>query len=120
MARFLAHWITVAVALAVAAWILPGVVFTSLPALLVAALVLGFINATVRPLLLILTLPITVLTLGLFYLVVNGLAFALAALVVPGFEVRSLGSAVLGALVVGVVSWFAGLFGRAETEERQY
>jgi putative membrane protein len=116
MTRFLAHWLMVTVALAVAAWILPGVVVTSFPALLVAGLVLGLINATIRPLLVILTLPITLLTLGLFYLVVNGMAFGLAALVVPGFEVRSLGAAILGALVVSLVSWFAGLFERPEPE----
>jgi len=56
----------------------------------------------------LLTLPITILTLGLFYLVVNGLAFALAAFVVPGFAVDGLLWAMLGALVVGLVSWFVG------------
>jgi putative membrane protein len=114
MKRFLAHWITVAIALAVAVWIVPGLAVDSLPALLVAALVLGFVNAIVRPILLILTLPITLLTLGLFYLVINGAAFYLAMLVVPGFHTSSFASAVLGALVVGLVSWFVGLFGRRE------
>jgi putative membrane protein len=77
----------------------------------VAAFVLGLINALVRPVLVLLTLPLTILTLGLFYLVVNGIAFALAAALVPGFTVASLGSAVAGALIVSVVSavigWFA-------------
>ena len=82
---------------------------TSLYALAVAGLVLGFVNAIVRPILVLLTLPITIVTLGLFYFVVNGLAFALAALVVPGFEVTSLLWAMLGALVVSIVSWFTGL-----------
>ena len=59
---------------------------------------------------LLLTLPITVLTLGLFYIVVNGLAFALAAWLVPGFDVSSFGWAMLGALLVGLVSWFIGSF----------
>ena len=76
MARFLMHWFSVGVALAVAAWLLPGVVVESVPALIIAALVLGLVNAVIRPILLILTLPITVLTLGLFYLVVNGLVGA--------------------------------------------
>lgn len=116
MSRFLAHWLTVAIALGAASWLLEGVVVESIPALLIAALVLGFINAIIRPVLVILTLPITVLTLGLFYLVVNGLAFSLAAWIVPGFEVRSLGSAILGALVVGLVSWFMGLYTRDEGE----
>ena len=110
MSRFIAHWITTAVALGATAWVLPGVNVSSLPALLVAALALGFANAVVRPLLLLLTLPITVLTLGLFYLVVNGLSFGFAALLVPGFTVRSFGWAMLGALLVGAVSWFIGSF----------
>ncbi len=110
MARFLLHWLTVAIALAVAAWLLPGVQVTSLGALLVAALVLGLVNAVVRPVLVLLTLPITIVTLGLFYLVVNGLAFGLAALLVPGFAVASIWWAILGALIVGVTSWFIGLF----------
>ena len=59
--------------------------------LLVAALVLGFVNAVVKPILVLLTLPITVMTLGVFYLVVNGMAFALAAWLVLGFTVRSFG-----------------------------
>lgn len=110
MPRFLAHWLTTALALGAVAWILPGVVITSLPALAVAALVLGLVNAVVKPLLLLLTLPLTVLSLGVFYLVVNGLAFAFAALLVPGFEVRSFFWAMLGAALVGLVSMFIGGF----------
>ena len=110
MGRFLSHWATVTLALAVTVWILPGVHANSIPALLVGGLVLGFVNAIVRPILVLLTLPITILTLGLFYLVVNGLAFGLAAALVPGLEVRSVASAILGALIVGLVSWFVGLF----------
>jgi len=108
MTSFLIHWFVTAVALGVASWILPGIHVTSWPALIVAALVLGFVNAVIRPILVIVTLPITVLTLGLFYLVVNGVAFGLAAAVVPGFEVDSLLWAMLGALVVGLISWFVG------------
>ena len=112
MKRFLIHWLTVAIALGATAFILPGVQVASWPALAVAALVLGIVNAVVRPLLLILTLPITVLTLGLFYFVVNGLAFALAAKLVPGFEIHSFAWAVLGALLMGVLSWFIGDLGQ--------
>ena len=108
MSTFVIHWIVTATALGVASWILPGIHVSSWPALLVAALVLGFVNAVIRPILFILTLPITVLTLGLFYLVVNGIAFGLAAAVVPGFEVDSFLWAMLGALVVGLISWFIG------------
>ena len=108
MSSFLVHWFVTAVALGVAAWIVPGIHVTSWPALFVAALVLGFVNAVIRPILIIITLPITVLTLGLFYLVLNGLAFGLAAALVPGFEVDSILGAMLGALVVGLISWFIG------------
>jgi putative membrane protein len=108
MGRFLAHWLTTAAGLGVCSWILPGVHVLSIPALLVAGLVLGFVNAIIKPILFVLTLPITILTLGLFYLVVNGTAFGLAAAVVPGFEIDSIGWAILGALIVSVISWFAG------------
>jgi putative membrane protein len=108
MPAFLLHWFVTGVALAVAAWILPGIHVTSPAALVVAALVLGFVNAVIRPVLVIITLPITLLTLGLFYLVVNGVAFGIAAALVPGFTVDSLLWAIVGALVVGLVSWFVG------------
>ena len=110
MNRFLAHWLVVSIALGAVAWILPGVGIASWPALLVAALVLGLVNAVVRPILVLLTLPITIVTLGLFYLVVNGAAFTLAAMVVPGFAVEGCGWAIVGALMVSVISWFIGLF----------
>ena len=110
MGGFLLHWAVVAIGLWVAAYLVPGVAVASWSALAVGALVLGFVNAVVRPVLAILTLPITVLTLGLFYLVVNAAAFGLAAAVVPGFTVSSFGAALLGALVVSLVSWFIGAF----------
>ncbi len=110
MRRFLVHWLVISIALGAAAWILPGVAISSWEALLVAALVLGFINAVVRPVLTLLTLPITIVTLGLFYLVVNGAAFALAAKVVPGFEVAGCGWAIAGAFLVSALSSFIGLF----------
>ena len=91
MVRFLMHFVVVALGLAAATKIVPGVQVDSLTTLLIAALVLGFVNAVIRPILTFLTLPITCLTLGLFYLVVNGLAFTLAAYVVPGFHVESFG-----------------------------
>ncbi|MGE0042181.1 MAG: phage holin family protein [Vicinamibacterales bacterium] len=110
MAPFLVHWIVLALALWVTSYLVPGVQVSSWAALAIGALVLGFVNAVVKPVLVILTLPITVVTLGLFYLVVNGLAFGLAAAVVPGFSVTSFGAAILGALVMSLVSWFVGAF----------
>lgn len=108
--KFLVHWLVIALALWVTASILPGVGFASTSALAVAAVVLGLVNALVRPVLTILTLPITILTLGLFYLLVNGFVFFLASKIVPGFEVAGFWWAVLGAFVVGLISWFIGAF----------
>jgi putative membrane protein len=117
MPRFLLHWLVIAVALGAAARFVPGIHITSGPVLVLSALVLGLVNAIVRPVLVVLTLPLTVLTLGFFYLVVNGAAFGLAAALVPGFTVASLGAAVLGSLVVALVSWaFAALIRAAHTE----
>ena len=114
MARFLVHWFSIALALLVCTKILHGVRVDSLETLAVAALVLGFINAIIRPILVILTLPITVVTLGLFYFVINGLAFMLASAIVPGFAVDSFGWAMVGSLVVSAVSWFLGSFARRQ------
>lgn len=118
MGRFLVHWITTGVALWISIYIVPGVSIASTAALIVAALVLGFVNAVVRPILVLLTLPVTILTLGLFYLVVNGAAYGLTAYLVPGFEVHSVGAAILGALVVSLVSWFIGFFTRPPERRR--
>lgn len=110
MVAFLIHWVVVGLALWVTAQVVSGVTITSWTTLALAALVLGFVNAIVRPILVILTLPITVLTLGLFYLVVNGIAFGIAAAIVPGFSLASWTAAILGALVTSLVSWFVGIF----------
>lgn len=104
----LVHWIVLALALWVAANVVPGVGVSSWSALLIGAAVLGMVNTVVRPVMTILTLPITVLTLGLFYLVVNGAAFGLAAAVVPGFDVSGWLAAILGALVTGLAAWAVG------------
>ncbi|MCC7126320.1 MAG: phage holin family protein [Acidobacteria bacterium] len=109
MVIFLMHWLIVAIGLAAAAYLVPGVTVASGTALVIGALVLGFVNAVVRPVMTFLTLPLTLVTLGLFYFIVNAAAFGLAAAVVPGFSVAGLGSAILGALIVSVVSWFIGM-----------
>lgn len=106
--RFLAHWIVLAVALWVTTQLVPGVTVAGWGALAVGAAALGLVNTVVRPVLTLLTFPITILTLGLFYFVVNGAAFGLAAALVPGFDVRSFLSAILGALVTGLAAWMVG------------
>lgn len=108
--RFLVHWLVIALALWVTAYLLPGVTVESYQALAIAAIVLGLVNALIRPILTILTLPITILTLGLFYLLVNGFTFLLAAKLVPGFHVAGFWWSVLGALLVSVISAFVGAF----------
>ena len=110
MRGFITRLLITALGLSLAANVVHGITVTGWKSLVVAALVLGLVNAIVRPLLVILTLPITFLTLGLFLLVVNGLSFAFAAAIVPGFHVATLGSAILGALVVSVTGWFANSF----------
>ena len=94
-----------ALAIMLAASILPGIEVDGIVSALAAAVLLGLVNAFVRPVLLILTLPITLVTLGLFLFVLNGLCFWLVASVVKGFHVAGFGSAMLGALVVSAVSW---------------
>jgi putative membrane protein len=106
--RIITHWLVLAAALAATAWILPGVEVTSVSALLIAALVLGFLNAILKPILVVLTLPITLVTLGIFYFVLNALLFALASRLVSGFVVHGFGAAFLGALLMSVLSWGIG------------
>jgi putative membrane protein len=114
MRRFLVNWLLVSLALAVTAWILPGVHIDTVGSLLVAAIVLGFLNAVLRPVLLLLTLPITLLTLGLFYFILNAILFALGATLVPGFEVDGFGWAFLGALLMSALSTLLGAAAREE------
>ena len=96
-------------AIVLAASIVPGISLDGVLAAVAAGLLLGLVNAVVRPVLLILTLPITLVTLGLFLLVLNGLCLWIVAGVVRGFHVAGFWSAVLGALVVSVVSWVVTL-----------
>jgi putative membrane protein len=105
MARILVVWLINTVALAAVAYLMPSVSIASAGAALVAALVLGLVNALIRPLLVLLTLPVTVLTLGLFIFVINGLLFWAVGSLVPGFEVAGFWSGVIGAIVFSLVSW---------------
>lgn len=96
-----------ALAIYVAAAVVPGIALRGPGAALVAGLVLGIVNAVARPVLVLLTLPLTVLTLGLFLLVLNAVCLWLASVLVPGFEVVGFTAAFLGALLVSAVSWVA-------------
>ena len=110
MKGFFFRLVITALGLWAAATIVPGVVITGWQALLVSALLLGIVNAVIRPIILILTLPLTVLTLGLFILVVNGISLGIVAWLVPGFHLAGLWAATLGACVVGLTGWFASAF----------
>ena len=100
-------WLINALALLALPYLVPSVQVESFFTALVAALVLGLVNTLVRPLLLLLTLPVTVLTLGLFIFVINGLLFWFVASFVKGFSVGGFWSAVLGAIVYALISWAA-------------
>jgi putative membrane protein len=89
-----------------AAYIVPGITVKNFWVALIAAIVIGLVNALIRPVLLLLTLPINIVTLGLFTLVINALMFWLAATLVKGFDVAGFGPAFWGALVFWLVSWF--------------
>jgi len=109
---FLLRFALNALALLVVARILPGIYLSGLASALVAVLVLGLVNTLVRPVLFLLTLPLTILTLGLFAFVVNALAFWLASALTPGFSVNgwwaALGGAALYSLLTAIINWTVG------------
>jgi putative membrane protein len=116
--RFLARLLLNGVAIILAAYVLPGLHVDGPVPALIAGIILGFVNAIVRPVLFLLTLPLTLLTLGLFIFILNAICFALTAALVPGFSVDGFGWALLGALFVSVVSWFLNGIVVGEKERR--
>ncbi len=100
----LIHWLVLTVALLIVSHLYSGVRVANLPAAIVAAAVLGILNAVVRPVLQFFALPITFLTLGLFYFVINGLMLYFTAFLVLGFAVRSFGAAILGSILISLLS----------------
>ena len=103
--RLLLLWVFNAVALLAVAYLMPSIKVDSFLTAMIAAFVLGLVNAVIRPILLILTLPVTLLTLGLFIFVINGLMFWLAGSLFPGFAVAGFWPAVFGSLAYSVISW---------------
>lgn len=93
----------------ITAYLLPGVVLKSFFDAVVVAVVLGIINTLIKPVLIILTLPLNILTLGLFTFVINGLVILLTSSLVPGFSVKDLWTAIVFSLVLSVVGWFLNL-----------
>jgi len=103
--RLLALWLINAIALLALPWLLPSIHVASFATALWVALVLGLINTLIRPVLLLLTLPVTLLTLGLFIFVINGMMFLLAARLLDGFVVDGIWAGVLGSTIYSVISW---------------
>lgn len=115
--KLILHWLVATIAIGIAAYILPGVSVTLLGAIILAV-VLGALNLFIRPLLFVLTLPINLLTLGLFTIVINAFLVWLAALVVPGFVVTSFWWALLFAIVLMLVNWVFHSWNRPDRPAR--
>ncbi|MGB7289368.1 MAG: phage holin family protein [Candidatus Macondimonas sp.] len=110
MPGFLIRLFVTALALGIASAIVPGLTITGFWTLLGAAFLLGLVNAVIRPILIILTLPITLLTLGLFLWVINAAMLGLVAAMLDGFAISGFFSALLASLVVSLVSWMASWY----------
>jgi len=112
MLLLLLRWVINALALLAVAYLYTGVKVDSFTAAMIAALVLGLVNAVLRPILVILTLPVTILTLGLFIFVINGLMFWFVAEVVKGFTVTGFWAAMIGSILYSIItlltSWLLG------------
>ena len=103
---FIARVVINMVAILIIAYLFPGILrVDGFAAALVASFILGIINAVIRPILIFLTLPLTVLTFGFFLLVINGLLLGLVAFFVPGFYVSGLGGGIVGSILISIVSW---------------
>ena len=112
MRHFIFRWILTTISVVVAAIIIRGIRYDTVGALVLASLLLGILNAFVRPVLLILSAPLILLTLGLFILIINGLMLYWVPSLVSGFHVDSFGSAFWGAILISIISWALSAFFR--------
>lgn len=111
MKAFLTRWLVTTLAVFLTAHIMPGISYSgSIETLLAASLLLGIVNAFVRPVLLLLSLPLILLTMGFFILVVNALMLKLVGGLIPGFQVESFWTAFFGSIVISIVSWALSAF----------
>ena len=104
------RWLIITLAILLSSIIIPGIRVDSLPTVIIAAGLLGLINISIKPVLIILTLPLTIITLGLFSFIINAFLLKLVAYFVTGFEVDGFLAALLGALVISLVNWLADRF----------
>jgi putative membrane protein len=112
MKPFLIRWLVTTLAVFLTAHIVPGIQYDTMGALLCASLLLGIVNALVRPVLLLLSLPLILVTMGFFILVINALMLKLVAGLVAGFHVETFWTAFFGAILIGFVSWILNSFFR--------
>ncbi len=103
--KIIIHWLVLTLAVLATPYVVHGIHVNSVVTAIVVAAVLGFINIVVKPIVTILTLPINILTLGLFSVVLNGLFFWFVATIVAGFSIDTFMSAVIGAFVISVLNW---------------
>ena len=125
MQGVLLRWLILTVAILIAAYVIEGIQVSGFLSAFFAAAVLGILNAFFRPILIILTLPINILSMGLFTFVINALLLMMASGVIPGFQVRGFWSAILGSLIISLVNWFlssflADLSAGRKTEQKDY
>ncbi len=106
LANFLLHWMVTALSLWASTYVFSGIKFHDVATLIVSALLLGFANAVIKPLLILLTLPITFFTFGLFLLVINAFIILLVSYLVPGFQVSDFGTALFASLFISALSVF--------------
>jgi putative membrane protein len=110
MLQFALTWLATAISLLITAFLVPGLTISGFSSAIVGAAFLGLVNAVVKPILVIFTLPLTILTLGLFLLVVNAIALSLVGYLTPGFVVGGFFPAVLGSIVLSLVSGLINQF----------
>lgn len=108
--EFLAHWGITALSLWLTSFIFHGISFANKKSLFLSALLLGFANAVIRPIIIILTIPLTLITFGLFLLVINALMMLLVSALVPGFRISGFWTAFFASIVVTVLSLIVGTF----------
>lgn len=119
MLGLLLRWVLSALALVLTTKIVPGIAVSSFTTLFIAALVLGLVNAIVRPILIFFTLPLTIVTLGLFLLVINAITFGLAAYFVPGFSVSGFPAALFGSVVMSLLGFVFSMFIKVGDSKKQ-
>lgn len=110
MRGFLIRWFINAIALGLTSWLVKGIDIQGLGTLLIASLVLGILNALLRPIILLLTLPLNILTLGLFTFVVNAFMLMMASKLVEGFVITDFWSALVGAIILSIISFLISVF----------